>query len=78
MSISFKVMKTGKEIIESCLTLGVDSVSLTEGIGTGTPPGEDVFSIIGAKAQLECDLIPERPSGGPGTKVGHYMCRRRR
>ncbi len=64
MSISFKVRKAGKEIIESCLTLGIDSVSLTEGIDTSTPLGEAMFSIIGAMAQLERDLIRERVTAG--------------
>jgi hypothetical protein len=71
LPVSFKVRKAGKEIIESCLTLGIDSVSLTEGVDNGIPPGEAVFRIIGAKVQLERDLLPERASGGPGTKVGH-------
>ena len=44
--------------------LGVDFVSLTEGIDTSTPLGEAMFSIIGAMAQLERDLIRERVTAG--------------
>ena len=44
--------------------LGVDFVSLTEGIDTSTPLGEAMFSIIGAMAQLERDLISERVTAG--------------
>ena len=44
--------------------LGIDFVSLTEGIDTSTPLGEAMFSIIGAMAQLERDLIGERVTAG--------------
>ena len=44
--------------------LGIDFVSLTEGIDTSTPLGEAMFSIIGAMAQLERDLISERVTAG--------------
>ncbi len=44
--------------------LGIDFVSLTEGIDTLTPLGEAMFSIIGAMAQLERDLIRERVTAG--------------
>lgn len=44
--------------------LGIDFVSLTEGIDTSTPLGEAMFSIIGAMAQLERDLIKERVLAG--------------
>ncbi|MHC4276992.1 MAG: recombinase family protein, partial [Planctomycetota bacterium] len=44
--------------------LGIDFVSLTEGIDTSTPLGEAIFSIIGAMAQLERDLIRERVTAG--------------
>ncbi len=44
--------------------LGIDFVSLTEGIDTSTPLGEAMFSIIGAMAQLERDLIRERVTAG--------------
>lgn len=44
--------------------LGIDFASLTEGIDTSTPLGEAMFSIIGAMAQLERDLIRERVLAG--------------
>ncbi len=44
--------------------LGIDFVSHTEGIDTSTPLGEAMFSIIGAMAQLERDLIRERVTAG--------------
>lgn len=44
--------------------LAIDFVSLTEGIDTSTPLGEAMFSIIGAMAQLERDLIRERVLAG--------------
>jgi DNA invertase Pin-like site-specific DNA recombinase len=44
--------------------LGINFVSLTEGIDTSTPLGEAMFSIIGAMAQLERDLIRERVTAG--------------
>lgn len=44
--------------------LGIQFVSLTEGIDTSTPLGEAMFSIIGAMAQLERDLIRERVTAG--------------
>ncbi|MEE9583852.1 MAG: recombinase family protein [Candidatus Brocadiales bacterium] len=44
--------------------LGIDFVSLTEGIDTSTPLGEAMFSIVAAIAQLERDLIRERVLAG--------------
>ncbi len=44
--------------------LNIDFVSLTEGIDTSTPLGEAMFSVIGAMAQLERDLIRERVQAG--------------
>ncbi len=44
--------------------LNIDFVSLTEGIDSSTPMGKAMFSIIGAMAELENDLIRERVQAG--------------
>ncbi len=44
--------------------LNIDFVSLTEGIDSSTPIGKAMFSIIGAMAELERDLIRERVQAG--------------
>ena len=44
--------------------LNIDFVSLTEGIDSSTPIGKAMFSIIGAMAELERDLIRERVLAG--------------
>ena len=56
-----------KHLIESLdefSALGIDFVSLTEGIDTTTPAGQLLFHIVGAVAQFERDLIVERVRAG--------------
>ncbi len=56
-----------KHLIESLdefSALGIDFVSLTEGIDTTTPTGQLLFHIVGAVAQFERDLIAERVRAG--------------
>ena len=56
-----------KHLIESLdefSALGIDFISLTEGIDTTTPTGQLLFHIVGAVAQFERDLIAERVRAG--------------
>ena len=56
-----------KHLIESLdefNALGIDFISLTEGIDTTTPAGQLLFHIVGAVAQFERDLIAERVRAG--------------
>jgi DNA invertase Pin-like site-specific DNA recombinase len=56
-----------KHLIESLdefSALGIDFISLTEGIDTTTPAGQLLFHIVGAVAQFERDLIAERVRAG--------------
>ena len=46
--------------LEEFRTLGINFVSLRESIDTATPMGRTMFTIIGAMAELESDLIGER------------------
>lgn len=50
--------------LEEFHSLGIDFISLTEGIDTTTPTGKLVFSVTGAVAQFERDLIAERVRAG--------------
>jgi DNA invertase Pin-like site-specific DNA recombinase len=50
--------------LEEFQALGIDFVSLTEGIDTTTPSGQLLFGIFGAVAQFERDLIVERVRAG--------------
>jgi DNA invertase Pin-like site-specific DNA recombinase len=50
--------------LESFQALGIEFVSLTEGIDTSTPAGKLVFTILGAVAELERSLICERVRAG--------------
>ena len=68
-----------KHLIESLdefIALGIDFISLTEGIDTTTPAGQLLFHIVGAVAQFERDLIAERVRAGMaharamGKKIG--------
>ena len=56
-----------KHLIESLdefSALGIDFISMTEGIDTTTPAGQLLFHIVGAVAQFERDLIAERVRAG--------------
>src|SRR6266576_3662789 len=46
--------------LEEFSHLGVDFVSLTESIDTSTPMGKMIFTVLGAVAELERNLIKER------------------
>ncbi len=48
------------KVLEEFKKLSVGFVSITESIDTNTPLGSAVFTILGAVAQLERDLIAER------------------
>lgn len=50
--------------LEEFRGLGVDFVSYQENIDTATAMGQAMFSIIGAVAQLERDILIERIHGG--------------
>src|SRR5216683_386977 len=46
--------------LENFRALGIEFVSLSEQIDTGTPAGKMVFTVLGAVAELERSLIAER------------------
>ncbi len=46
--------------LEQFNALGVDFISLSESIDTGTPMGKMVFTVLAAVAELELSLIRER------------------
>jgi DNA invertase Pin-like site-specific DNA recombinase len=46
--------------LETCRSLGIDFVSVTEAVDTSLPAGELLFQMIGAVAQFERSLIAER------------------
>lgn len=50
--------------LETCRSLGIDFVSVTESVDTSLPSGELVFQMIGAVAQFERALISERVRSG--------------
>ena len=56
-----------KHLIESLdefNALGIDFISLTEGVDTTTPAGQLLFHIVGAVVQFERELIAERVRAG--------------
>jgi DNA invertase Pin-like site-specific DNA recombinase len=50
--------------LETFQSLGIEFVSLTEGVDTSTPMGKMVFTVLGAVAELERSLIVERVRAG--------------
>jgi DNA invertase Pin-like site-specific DNA recombinase len=50
--------------LESFRALSIDFVSLNEAIDTSTPMGKMVFTVLGAVAELERELIRERVKAG--------------
>ena len=67
--------------LEEFKKLSVGFVSITESIDTNTPLGSAVFTILGAVAQLERDLIAERVRNGlanakaKGIRIGRLKTR---
>ncbi len=57
--------------LDTCRALGVAFVSLQEQLDTATPIGQAMFTIIGAIAQLERDIIRERVKAGSRARRGH-------
>jgi len=50
--------------LETFQALGIEFVSLTEGVDTSTPAGKMIFTVLGAVAELERSLIVERVKAG--------------
>ena len=50
--------------LETFKSLGVEFVSYSEAIDTGTPVGRMTFTVLGAVAELERSLIAERTRAG--------------
>jgi DNA invertase Pin-like site-specific DNA recombinase len=50
--------------LETSQALGIEFVSLTEGVDTSTPAGKMIFTVLGAVAELERSLIAERVKAG--------------
>ncbi len=50
--------------LEEFKSLGIQFVSYQENVDTGSPLGNAIFTIIGAMAQLERDIIVERVKAG--------------
>ena len=50
--------------LETFQVLGIEFVSLTEGVDTSTPTGKMIFTVLGAVAELERSLIQERVRAG--------------
>lgn len=67
--------------LEEFKKLNIGFVSITESIDTNTPLGSAVFTILGAVAQLERDLIAERVRNGlanakaKGIRIGRLKTR---
>ena len=67
--------------LETFAALGIEFVSLSEQIDTGTPAGKLVFTVLGAVAELERSLIGERIRAGlrnakaKGTRLGRAPLR---
>lgn len=66
--------------LEEFNALGVDFVSLNESIDTSTPMGKMVFTILGAVAELERNIIRERVIAGisRAKKQGKHLGRPKR
>jgi DNA invertase Pin-like site-specific DNA recombinase len=69
--------------LEEFRSLGIDFISHQEALDTSTPMGRAMFTIIGAMAELERDVIRERTAAGleyarqHGTKSGKPIGRPR-
>jgi DNA invertase Pin-like site-specific DNA recombinase len=66
--------------LETFQALGIEFVSLTEGVDTSTPAGKMIFTVLGAVAELERSLIVERVRAGlrnaraKGKQLGRPRC----
>ena len=67
--------------LEEFSHLGVDFVSLSESVDTSTPMGKMIYTVLGAVAELERNLIRERVHMGlsrarkQGKQLGRRACR---
>jgi DNA invertase Pin-like site-specific DNA recombinase len=50
--------------LEEFAALGIDFISLSESVDTSTPMGKMIFTVLGAVAELERNLIKERIAMG--------------
>lgn len=50
--------------LETFRALGIEFLSLSENVATGTPTGKMVFTVLGSVAELERSLIGERVKAG--------------
>src|SRR5215467_4628388 len=50
--------------LEEFSALGIDFISLSESVDTSTPMGKMIFTVLGAVAELERNLIKERIAMG--------------
>ena len=50
--------------LETFRALGIEFISLSENVATGTPTGKMVFTVLGSVAELERSLIGERVKAG--------------
>src|SRR6516165_1769293 len=50
--------------LEEFAALGIDFISLSESVDTSTPMGKMIFTVLGAVAELERNLIKERVAMG--------------
>jgi len=66
--------------LEEFSHLGIDFVSLSESVDTSTPMGKMIFTVLGAVAELERNLIKERIHMGLGRarKQGKQLGRPKR
>jgi DNA invertase Pin-like site-specific DNA recombinase len=66
--------------LEEFSHLGIDLVSLSESVDTSTPMGKMIFTVLGAVAELERNLIRERIHMGLGRarKQGRQLGRPKR
>lgn len=65
--------------LEEFRALGIDFVSLSEAVDTSTPMGKMIFTVLGAVAELERNLIQERIHMGlqRARKEGKQLGRKR-
>src|SRR5580693_5542532 len=66
--------------LETFRALGIEFISLSENVATGTPTGKMVFTVLGSVAELERSLIGERVRAGlrnakaNGVRLGRPRC----